>query len=317
MSQEDLDTVINNMDSDGSLDSEGDDVDFDPKHNDSSSSAESSVCHTDDEDTENALSHGDTVQVKFGDDMCSVKILRVSVDKITAWSDISYGMKSVPKERDALVAFCKKDDLWVELDVKQEIDLIKEHWTAKTSKKTLGSVFFQRVSQLRKKPSSSTKEHLRIVSNFEKCKSVESGDDEIVLVASDRAIAFAKSEADAASKEREKKKAEKKKKSAEIVVDSPQSVKCDVDTEAESIPVIKIKEDPPEKSPSNEKKRKRTAASQDESHPISLTPSICQRQPEVGVDDTRSVCAKKIVLSIEYSNMQSAKADLEKLSQVL
>jgi hypothetical protein len=219
MSQEDLDTVINNMDSDGSLDSEGDDVDFEPKDADSSSSAASSVCHTDDDDAENTLSHGDTVQVKFGDDVYTVNILRVSENEVATWSDISYGMKSVPKEKDVLVAFCKQGDFWVELDVKRELELVKEHWTSKTSKKSLGLIFFQRVSQLRKKPSSSTKEHLRIVSNFEKCKSIES-DEDIVLVASDRAVAFAKTEADAASKEREKKKAEKKKKSPEIVVDS-------------------------------------------------------------------------------------------------
>lgn len=334
MSQ-DLDTVINTM-SDGSLDSDGDDVDFEPKTVDSSSSADSSVCHTDEENVQNELTHGDTVQVKCveDDDLCSVKIIRISEEKVTKWEDISYGMKSVSNEKDTLVAFSKQGDHWVELDYKQEVDLIKDHWTKNTGKKTLGSVFFQRVSQLRKKPSSSTKDHLRIITVFDKRKSIESSGEDIVLVASDRTIAFAKSEAEAASKERERKKTEKnKKKSAEIVVDSPQLTKNEADA-AGTKPVIKIKEEasstPTVKGSvgaSNDKKRKRPGASQEEAtlsqksveaNPSILsTPSICQRPDEVSVGDERSVCSKKIVLSIEYSDMQSARVDLERLSQVL
>ena len=322
MSQQDLDSVIDKMskgmDSDGSLDSEGEDVDFEPQNAiESSSSAASSVCHTDDEENEVELAHGDSVQVNFGDDVHTVKILRVSNNKISSWNDISYGIKS--GEKDTLVAFFRKNDAWEQLNVSQELELVKTHWMQHTKKKSIGAVFFQRVSQLRKKPTLSTKEHLRIITTFSKCKSLDpDGDENIILVASDSAIRVAKAEADAASKEREKKRADKKKKSAETVVESPASAKSSAEPSSSKETNVEV----------NEKKRKRVEVLQDEkilsNCSISLTPnaavnpilSSSVHAPASAIEE-KPVCSKKIVLSIEYQDIASAKIDLEKWSQFM
>lgn len=331
MSQKNLDTVIASMSANSldSLESDGDavdDIEFDPKRYNSSSSAASSIYHTDEEEEKNQPSNGNIIQVKIGDDLIDVKIIRAHDGKVTSWSDISFGKTQTDS---TLVSFHKESDQWVQLSEDREIELVTEQFKINTQSKKdkLGPIFWKRVMELRNDPTLSSAGHLKIVSIFTSCDLNDSEKKEkVVLVASDRVIKRMKAEANA-------KKADKKKKSAEIVEDSPVAAlnptpKQDA-TEASKVSTastkVKVSPSTPKVKKSTSapsKKRKRDESSQenkvDETRQISLTPLICQPRTEnVNTTEEEPICSKKIVLSFEYANPESAKADLDKLKQLL
>ena len=303
-----LEEVMN--DSDGSMDSDGDDT-YEPqgeafeKESEDELSDSDSPAATDDEEETTELSHGDSTQIKDGDDSIKIYILRPANGKADTWDNVGFGVVSDPGQAHHrnIVTFEKKDDMYVLVDPKRESELVKKHWISKNpGKKTLPQSFWKNVAELQKNSSLNKKPHLSIKTIFFQCDSLSQvSKDEIVVVASDSAVKMALEHLKLRNEKRQKMKENKKKKSPETV-DSPASAGEEV---------IAAAAPPPAASPKSKKESKKPKD----------TPKITVTEPEpakserkrksIELDEGNKETKKRsIKLVIEYSDFEAARRDI-------